>query len=77
MALDAVWLKTIHYKVWIKGKWKGVVPSPTVVAIEKEAFGSPSITVADFTLFILSLLVLDGNTWNHLNSVQAKELSLI
>ena len=33
MAFDASLLNTLHYKVWIKGKWsnpgKGVVPSPT------------------------------------------------
>ena len=52
MALDGSLLNTQFYKVCIKGKWsnpgKGVALSLThgVVTIEKEAFGSPSTTVA-------------------------------
>ena len=47
-----------HYEVKIKGKWsnprKGVAPSLLlgVVAIEKGAFCSLSITVANFTLLV-------------------------
>ena len=49
MVLDSFLLNTQHYKERIKGKvanpGKGFAPSPT--AIEKGAFGSPS--VANFT----------------------------
>ena len=52
MIRDAALLNTQHYKVLIKGKWgnqgKGVTLSP----IEKIAFGSPSTTVDNFTLYI-------------------------
>ena len=48
---DTSLFNTQHYKVWIKGKWgnpgKGVVPSLHlgVVAIEKEAFRLPLLTL--------------------------------
>ena len=49
MVLDASLFNIQHYKIWIKGKWsnqsKEAVPSPGV-AIEKEAFRSPSTTVS-------------------------------
>ena len=57
MVLDTSLLNTQHYKVRIKSKWShpgdGVAPSLHigVVAIEMESFGSPSTTVANFTLF--------------------------
>ena len=41
--LDAFLLNTQHYKVQIKG---------SVLAVEKEAFGSPLTTVANLTLFV-------------------------
>ena len=52
MVLDATWLNTQHYKVRIKGKGKGVAPPfhLGVVVIEREALGSPSTTVTNFTL---------------------------
>ena len=57
MVLDASLLNTQHYKVRIKGKVEqsreGVAPSPTLVAIEKGAFGLPSTVVANFTLLTL------------------------
>ena len=56
MVLDAILLKTPHYKVRIKGKVEqsreriSAVPLHLgVVAIEKGAFWSPSTTVANFT----------------------------
>ena len=52
MLLDASLLNTQHYKVCIKGKHPPLHLS--VVAIEKEAFGSPSTTVAKFALYIAS-----------------------
>ena len=47
MVLDSSLLKTLHYKLWIKGKWsnpgKGVVPSSTSCSSYwKGAFGLPS-----------------------------------
>ena len=49
-------LNTQHYKVWIKSEWnnsgKGITPSPSVVAIEKGAFWSPSIMVSQLTIYI-------------------------
>ena len=56
MVLDAALLNTQHYKVRIKGKvvqsreWSSApLLHLSVVAIEKGAFGSPSIRVAHFT----------------------------
>ena len=56
MVLDPAWLSTQHYKVTIMGKveqsweWSNALPQHLgVVAIEKEAFGSPLTKVADFT----------------------------
>ena len=46
MLLDVALLKTQLYEVRIKGKVEQV-------AIEKEAFESPSTKVANFTLFTL------------------------
>ena len=58
MVLDPSLLNTQHYKLRIKGKVeKSVGRSSTlplhlcVVAIEKDAFGSPSTTVANFTFY--------------------------
>ena len=62
MEHDASLLNTQHYKVRIKVKWsnpgKGVAPSPTpqCSSYQKEAFGSPSTTVAKFTYFFIRLL---------------------
>ena len=56
IVLDASFLNTQQYNVWIKNKWsnpeKGVVPSSytSVVAIEKGAFGSPTNTVANIII---------------------------
>ena len=62
MVLDATLLYTQHFKVRIKGKVEqsmeksSALPYISVlVAIEKGAFGSPSTTVANFTI----LLVVD------------------
>ena len=59
MVLDAPLLPIQHYKVQIKGKvgqsWEMSSTLPytlVVVAIEKGAFGSPSITVANFTYLL-------------------------
>ena len=55
MVLDASLINTQHYKVRIKGKVEEsrerstVLPYFSVVAIEKEAFVSPSTTVTNFT----------------------------
>ena len=56
MVLNATLLNTQHYKVGIKSKVEqsrersNALPyTLLVVAIEKEAFGSPSTTVANFT----------------------------
>ena len=56
MVLDTSLLNTQHYKVCIEGKVKksggrssALLLHLSVVAIEKEAFGSPLITVANFT----------------------------
>ena len=50
---DAALLSTQHYKVMIKGKveqsWEWSSALLGVVAIEKEALGSPSMKVAIFT----------------------------
>ena len=54
MVLDTSLLNTQHYKVRIKGKveqsWERIIPPLHlgVVAIEKEAFWSPSTTVVNF-----------------------------
>ena len=45
MVLDTSLLNIQHYKVHIKGK----VKQSSIEAIEKETFGSPSTTVANFT----------------------------
>ena len=57
MVLDATLLNTQHCKVEIKGKVEQTREKSSafslhlgVVAIEKGAFGSPSITVANFTI---------------------------
>ena len=66
MVLDASLLITQHYKVQIKGKveksWKGVAPSLHlgVVAIEKGAFGSPSIMVANLHWFYSYTVTIAG-----------------
>ena len=59
MVLDTSLLNTQHYKVRIKGKVEKSLEKEYrpplhlgVVAIEKGAFGSPSMTVAKFTLLI-------------------------
>ena len=59
MVLDATLLNTQHYKVKIKGK-SGAIQGKKlrpllhldVVAIEKEAFWSPSTSLANFTFTI-------------------------
>ena len=61
MVRDAFLFKTQHFKVRIKSKWsnlgKGVAPSLTlgVVAIERGAFESHSITVGQLTYIIISI----------------------
>ena len=52
MILDTSLLNTQRYKVCIKGKVEHLLLHFGVVAIEKEAFWSPSTTVANFTLLI-------------------------
>ena len=59
MVLNAALLKSQHYKVRIKGKVEQSSKkshSPPlqhgVVAIEKEAFRSPSTKVASFTFYL-------------------------
>ena len=53
MVLDATLLNTQHYKVRIKGKVEQYLG---VVAIEKEAVGSPSNKIANLTnIFLFSL----------------------
>ena len=56
MVLDAPFLNTQHYKVWVKSKMEQSRERSSalslhlgVEAIEKEAFGSPSTMVANFT----------------------------
>ena len=55
MVLDASLINTQHYKVWIKNRMEqskernGALQHLGVVAIEKKAFRSPSITVASLT----------------------------
>ena len=63
MVLDVALLSTQHYKVRIKGNveqswwWSSALPYTLgVVAIEKGAFGSPSIKVANFTYILYFLL---------------------
>ena len=57
MVLDDAFLNTQHYKVRIKGKVEqsrersSALHYLGVVAIEKGAFGSRSITVANFTYY--------------------------
>ena len=64
IVLDAALLSTQHYKVMIEGKvvqsraWSSPPLHLGVVAIEKEAFGSPSTKVANFT-YLLSRLPHD------------------
>ena len=60
MVLDAALLNTQHYKVWIKGKVEqsrerssDIPLLLSVVAIGKEAFGSPSTKVDNFTYLLL------------------------
>ena len=50
MVLDVLLVSTQHYKVRVKSKVEQSRES-SVVIIEKEAFGSPSTKVANFTLF--------------------------
>ena len=60
MILDASLLNTQHYRVRTKGK----VEQSSVVAIEKGAFGSPSIKVANFTYFyhvVIKFLAYEGS----------------
>ena len=67
MVLDTALLNTQQYKVCIKVKVEklGVVHLG-VVAIEKEAFWSPSTTVANFTLYFSSYLIRDLRLfWCH------------
>ena len=63
MVLDASLLNTHNYKIGIKNKWsnsgKGVAPSPTVVAIEKEDFRLPSTTVSQSTYYIYIYIDID------------------
>ena len=55
MVLDDALLNIQHYKVWIESKveqskeWRSVPLHLGVVAIEKEAFGSPLTKVTNFT----------------------------
>ena len=57
MVLDAAFLNTQHYKVWIKGKVDQsrerscTFPYTGVVAIENGASMSPSTMVANFTFY--------------------------
>ena len=59
MVLDTSLLNSQEYKVWIKGKVEpsrersSALPTSGVVAIEKGAFWSPSITVAKFTFLYI------------------------
>ena len=59
MVLAASLLKTLHYKVWIKGKVEQSKESSSalqlhlgVVAIERGTFGSPLTVVANVFLMI-------------------------
>ena len=52
MVLDISLLNTQQYKVRIKGKAEYPPLHLSVVAIEKEAFWSPSITVANLYIYI-------------------------
>ena len=54
MVLDTTLLNTQHYKLRIKGK---VDPSKDVVATEKGAFGSSSITIANFTYIYIYIYI--------------------
>ena len=65
MVFDASLLNTQHYKVRIKSKVEQSRERSSalclrlgVVAIEKGAFGSPSTTVANFTLLLLQLICM-------------------
>ena len=49
MVLEAILLNTQYYKVRIKGKVVQSLLPLGVVAIEKGAFGSPTIKVTNFT----------------------------
>ena len=59
MVLDATLLSTQHYKVKMKGKeqqtweWSSAPLRLSVEAVEREAFGSLSTTVANFTLLFI------------------------
>ena len=60
MVLDASLLNTQHHKVQIKSKVeksreRSSILHLGVVAIEKGAFGSPSIKVANFTIYFMWL----------------------
>ena len=64
MVLDASLLNTQHYKVRIKAKveksWErsSALPyTPGVVAIEKEAFESPTTMVANFTYIYIYIYI--------------------
>ena len=64
MVLDTFLLNTQHYKVWIKGKVEQLRERRSnflytfgVVAIEKGAFRSPLITVANFTFTYIYIYI--------------------
>ena len=67
MVLDIALLTTQRYKVSVKGKveqskeWSNAPLHLSVVAIEKEGFGSASTKVANF-----SYLMVNVECWNHL-----------
>ena len=74
MVLDTSLLNTQTYKVRIKGKVeqskRGVPPSPIpqCSGFEKEAFWSPSTTVANFTYSLLSFHFTENSpNWPHFN----------
>ena len=73
MILDASLLNTRHYKVRINGKLEqskersGSVPYTRVVAIEKEAFGSPSTTIGQL-LNINDILKVNRTEKDKINS---------
>ena len=63
IVLDATLLNTQHFKIRIKGKVEqprersSALPLHLVVgAIEKEAFGAPSTTVANFTFIYIYIM---------------------
>ena len=69
--LNASLLNTQHYMVWIKGKveqsreWSCTLLYTCVVAIEKEAFGSPSTKVPNLTYFLLNYILTRQLTTNN------------